>query len=99
MKLKLKMSMNTLVAINKCLISVIIRISQKNCDNSNKLVIGKMEDETGGVAIEEIVGMKPKMYSFLVDISEYKKTKGAKRNVVATISHNEYKDVLWNKNV
>ena len=96
MKLKLKMSMKTLVAINKCLISVIIRISQKNCDNSNKLVIGKMEDETGGVAIEEIVGMKPKMYSFLVDISEYKKTKGAKRNVVATISHNEYKDVLWN---
>ena len=93
------MSMNTLVAINKCLISVIIRISQKNCDNSNKLVIGKMEDETGGVAIEEIVGMKPKMYSFLVDISEYKKTKSAKRNVVATISHNEYKDVLWNKNV
>ena len=24
----------------------------KYCDNSNKLVIGKMKDETGGVAIE-----------------------------------------------
>ena len=34
--------------------------------NSNKLNIGKMKDETGGVAIEEYVGLKPKMYSFLV---------------------------------
>ena len=31
------------------------------CDNSNKLVIGKMRHETGGVA-EEFVGLKPKMY-------------------------------------
>ena len=36
------------------------------------------------------------MYSFLVDNSEYKKTKGVKRNVVTTVSHNEYKDVLLN---
>ena len=36
-------------------------------DNSNKLVIGKMQDETGGVAIEEYVGLKPKMYLYLVD--------------------------------
>ena len=36
-------------------------------DDSNKLVIGKMKDETGGVAIEELVGLKPKMYSFLVE--------------------------------
>ena len=33
-------------------------------DNSNKVVIGKMEDETGGVAIEKIIGLKSKMYSF-----------------------------------
>ena len=39
----------------------------KYYDNSNKLIIGKMKDETGGVAIEEYVGLKPKMYSFLVD--------------------------------
>ena len=26
-----------------------------------------MKDETGGDAIEEYVGLKPKMYSFLVD--------------------------------
>ena len=56
-----------------------------------------MKDETGGVAIEEIVGLKPKMFSFVEDSSEYKKTKGVTRNVVATINHNEYKDVLLNK--
>ena len=31
-------------------------------DDSNKFVIGKMKDETGGVAIEEFVRLKPKMY-------------------------------------
>ena len=37
----------------------------KYYDDSNKLVIGKTKDETGGVAIEEFVGLKPKMYSFV----------------------------------
>ena len=36
------------------------------------------------------------MYSFLVDNSEHKKAKGVNKNVVATISHNECKDVLLN---
>ena len=53
-----------------------------------------MKDETGGIAIQEFVGLKPNMYSFLVDNNEHKKTKGVNRNVVATISHNKYKDVL-----
>ena len=44
-------------------------------DNSNKLVTGKMKDETGGVAIEEFVRLKPKMYSFLVIIVNIKKQK------------------------
>ena len=26
-----------------------------------------MKDETGGIAIEEFIGLKPKIYSFLVD--------------------------------
>ena len=47
----------------------------KYYDNSNKLVIGKMKDESGDVAIEEFVGLKPKMYSVLVDNSENKKAK------------------------
>ena len=56
-----------------------------------------MEDETGRVAMKEFVGLKPKMYSFLgEDNSEHKKTKPVNRNVVATIGHNEYKDVLLN---
>ena len=34
----------------------------KYFDNSNKLVVGKMKDETASVTIEEIVRLKPKMY-------------------------------------
>ena len=57
-----------------------------------------MEDETAGVAIEEFVGLKPKMYLYLVDgNSEHKKAKDVNKNFVATISHNEYKDVLLKK--
>ena len=71
--------------------------SNEDLFDSNKLVIGKMKDETGGVAIEEFGGLKPKMYLFLVgDNSEHKKTKDVNKNVVVTISHNEYKDHLLN---
>ena len=69
----------------------------KCCDDSNKLVIGKMKEETGGVATEEFVGLKPKMYSFLLDDnSEHNKAKCVNINVVATICHKEYKDELLN---
>ena len=79
------MSTKILAAIKKCLILVIIRL--KYCDNSNKLVIEKMKDETRDVAIEEFVELKAKMCSFLIDDnSEHKKAKGMNRNVVATIS-------------
>ena len=72
--------------------------NSKYYDNSKKLVIGKMKNKTAGVAIEEFVGLKSKMYSYLVnDNSEHKEAKGMNRNAVATISHNEYKDVLLNK--
>ena len=48
------------------------------------LVVGKMKHKTAGVAIKEFIGLKPKMYSFLVDdSSEHKKAK-------------VYKDVLLN---
>ena len=69
----------------------------KYCDDSNKLVIGKMKEKTRGVVIKEFVGLKPKMYSFLVGNNQHKKAKGVNRNVVAAISHNEYKDALLNK--
>ena len=36
-------------------------------NDSNKLVIGKIKDETCSVAIREFAGLKPKMYSFLIE--------------------------------
>ena len=83
--------MKILAMIKKCLILV-----TKYYDNSNTLVIGKMKDETAEVVIEEFVTLKPKMYSYLHN-SKHKKAKGVNRNVVATISHSKYKDVLLNK--
>ena len=57
-----------------------------------------MKDETDGVMVEEFVGLKPKINFYLVDDdSECKKAKGVNKNVIATISHNEYKGVLLNK--
>ena len=45
-------------------------------DDSNKLVVVKMKNKTSDVAIEEFVGLKQKMYSFLVDdSSKHKKAK------------------------
>ena len=52
-----------------------------------------MKHETAGISIKKIVGLKPKMYSLLIENNEHKKAKGVNRNVVATISHNECKDV------
>ena len=68
----------------------------KYYDVLNKLVIGRMKDETEGVVIKEFVGLKPKINSFFIDDSEHKKAKDANKSFVATISHNEYKDVLLN---
>ena len=46
-----------------------------------------MKDEKAGVGIKELVGLKPKMCSFLVDDnSDLKKTKDVNKNVVATVS-------------
>ena len=63
-------------------------------DNSNKLV--KTKDETEGVVIEEFVGLKSKLYLFLVYNSEHKKAKGVNKNAVVTIRHNKYR-VNYNK--
>ena len=59
---KMKISMNILAAIKKCLILVIIQPSQKYYYDLHKLFIGKTKDETGDAAIEEFVRLKPKMY-------------------------------------
>ena len=59
-------------------------------DDSNKLVVVKMKNKTSDVAIEEFVGLKQKMYSFLVDNSSKHKKQSVNKNVVAKISHSEY---------
>ena len=53
MKLKPKMFMKILVRIKKCLIVVIIQHRQNIMinDDSNKFVVGKMKDKTGGVSV------------------------------------------------
>ena len=70
----------------------------KYYNNSNKLTVGKVKDETAGVVIKEFGGLKPKMYSYLIDHnSEHKTAKSVNKTTVPTISYNEYKDVLLNK--
>ena len=73
-------------------------LTKSKCyDDSSKVVIGKKTVKTRSVVIEEFVGFNPNMYSFLVDNnSKHKKAKGVDRNVVATISDNEYEDILMN---
>ena len=72
----------------------------KYYDDLNKLVVGKMKYETNGVPINEFVRFKPKIYSFLADdSSEHENAKDMNKNIVATIIHGDYKDVLFNENV
>ena len=48
-----------------------------------KLVVGKVKNETSGVAVKEFVEQKPKRYSFLVDnSSDHKKAKGVNRKLL-----------------
>ena len=68
--------------------------------DSNKLFIEKVNNKNEGVETETFVGLKSEMPSYLAnDNSKDKKAKGVNRNVVVEISHNEYKDLLSNKNV
>ena len=53
-------------------------------DNLNKLVVGKMKDETAGAAIEEFFGLKIKIHSSSIDDNrEHKKAKCINKNDVA----------------
>ena len=48
----------------------------KYYNDLNKLVVDKMKYQTAGASIKEFVGLKPKMYSLLLDdSSEYRKAK------------------------
>ena len=62
----------------------------------NKKVLGKMKDEAAGKIIKEFVGLRAKLYSFVMDDGEEtKKCKGIKKQVVeSSISHEDYKTCL-----
>ena len=81
---------NGLVAIRKSKVTLTLKKQHmsKYYGDLRKLVIAKMKDETGGVAIKETAGLRSKMDSFLVDDSgQHKKAEGVNKNVVKTISH------------
>ena len=61
---------------------------------TNEKVIGKMNDEFGGVIVSSFVGLKSKMYSMKkIDDKEYNAAKGVS---IAT-EFDKFKDVLFNK--
>lgn len=64
-------------------------------DNTNKKVIGKMKDECGGKVMSEFVGLRSKMYSYVVGSKEEKKCKGIKKGIVAKqLRFNHYKKTI-----
>ena len=62
----------------------------------NKKVLGMMKDETAGKIIKEFVGLRAKLYSFIMeDGKENKRCKGVKKQVVeSSITHEDYKTCL-----
>jgi hypothetical protein len=69
--------------------------SHKCFSINNKKVIGKFKDEAIGKQITEFIGLRPKMYSMLIDGKEKKRAKGVKRAVVAKIiTHADYLKIL-----
>ena len=62
-------------------------------------MIGKFKDEVSGIPINEFIGLRSKMYSYIKDTNERGKTaKGIKKNVITKdIKHDNYIDVLFNR--
>ena len=65
-------------------------------DQTNRKVIGKMKDQSGGIVVTEFVGIKSKIYSM-------KKIDGKECNTAKWVSiateFNRFKDVLFNKKI
>ena len=65
-------------------------------DETNKKVIGKMKDETNSKPIIEFVGLRPKMYSVLLEKDKNKATaKGVKKSAMKNIKHKDYKRCIF----
>ena len=67
-------------------------------DKLSKKVIGKFKDEVSGIPINEFIGLRSKMYSYLKDTDECgKKRRKVIKNVIKKdIKHENYKDILFN---
>ena len=66
----------------------------------NRKVIGLMKDELCGQLIKEYIGLRSKMYSVASQKSVIKKAKGVSKPVVKmTISHDNYKEALFDSKV
>ena len=67
-------------------------------DDRNKKALGKMKDERGGGVINEVVAVRPKMYSVEVGDLNIRKAKGVKKNVIEKeITHEHYKEALFER--
>ena len=78
--------------------------SSKYYFDTNKKVIGKMKDEAAGNIITSFVGLKSKMYSYLVetpdDIKNNKKAKGITKTVTKKqLTHDHYLACLYNTTI
>ena len=92
MKLKPNMFMRIFEMIMNYLILVIIQLTK--CDDPNKLVVSKIKNEIVGVLLKDFL---LKQLFLVDDSSEYKKVKNVNKNVIARVSHGEYKEVFLNK--
>ncbi len=74
----------------------------KYYSNDNNKVLGKMKDEAAGKPILEFIGLRPKMYSFMIaqdklDATKMKEkhvAKGIQRAVIANLRHDDYRTQL-----
>lgn len=68
-------------------------------DDTNKKVVGTMKDEADGFPIKEFIGLRPKLYSYVMDDGKNeKKCKGVKKSVVAKqLNHQKYLNSLQGK--
>ena len=89
-KSKIALKLNKPACIEMCIHYDYIK---NKYDNKSKTLF----TDTGSLMYQiKTAGFKPKMYSFLVDNSGHKIAKGVNKNIIAAISHNEYKYVLLN---
>ena len=68
-------------------------------DARNKKVLGKMKDECEGDVTEEVVAVRPKIYSVnKVGQKKYKEDEGCEKNVIEKeITHEHYKEALFGR--